>query len=119
MIVSGGPYWNVLKGRKDGRVSKASDAIILSSAPNFNVSQLIQSFAKRGLTVKDLATLSRGHTLGFSHCSSLEVYLLNFSSLHDTDPSMNAEFALDLRKKCLKPNHNHNAGTVPGLNSSV
>lgn len=118
MIVSGGPYWNVLKGRKDGRVSKASDTIILP-APNFNASQLILSFAKRGLTVKDLATLSRGHTLGFSHCSSFEASLLNFSSLHDTDPSMNAEFALDLRKKCLKPNHNHNAGTVPGLNSSI
>jgi len=89
------------------------------TAPTFNVSQLIQSFAKRGLTVKDLATLSGGHTLGFSHCSSFEARLRNFSSLHDSDPSMNAEFVLDLRKKCSKPNHNHNAGQFLDSTASV
>lgn len=83
------------------------------------MSQLIQSFAKRGLTVKDLVTLSGGHTLGFSHCSSFEARLRNFSSLHDTDPSMNAEFVLDLRKKCPKPNHNHNAGQFLDSTASV
>jgi len=50
---SGGPYWNVLKGRKDGRVSKASETVNLP-APTLNVNQLIQSFAKRGLGVKDM-----------------------------------------------------------------
>ncbi|MCD7466668.1 hypothetical protein HAX54_003594 [Datura stramonium] len=46
--MSGGPYWNVLKGRKDGRVSRANETINLP-APSFNTSQLIQSFANRGL----------------------------------------------------------------------
>lgn len=118
VAMSGGPYWNVLKGRKDGRVSKASDTINLP-APTSNVSQLIQSFAKRGLTVKDLVTLSGGHTLGFSHCSSFEARLHNFSSLHDTDPSINTEFALNLRKKCPKPNHNRNAGQFLDSTASV
>ncbi|XP_031263649.1 peroxidase 66-like [Pistacia vera] len=39
VTMSGGPYWNVLKGRKDGRVSKAAETINLP-APTFNVSQL-------------------------------------------------------------------------------
>ncbi|KAJ1423890.1 Secretory peroxidase [Sesbania bispinosa] len=118
VAMSGGPYWNVLKGRKDGRVSKASDTINLP-APTFNVSQLIQSFAKRGLGVKDMVALSGGHTLGFSHCSSFEARLHNFSSFHDIDPSMNTEFALDLRKKCPRPNNNGDAGQFLDSTASV
>ncbi|KAI4351824.1 hypothetical protein L6164_006135 [Bauhinia variegata] len=118
VAMSGGPYWNVLKGRKDGRVSKASETINLP-APTFNVSQLIQSFSKRGLGVKDMVTLSGGHTLGFSHCSSFEARLRNFSSLHDTDPSMNTEFAQGLRKTCPKPNKDPNAGQFLDSTASV
>ncbi|KAK7283678.1 hypothetical protein RIF29_13376 [Crotalaria pallida] len=118
VAMSGGPYWTVLKGRKDGRVSKASDTINLP-APTLNVNQLIQSFAKRGLGVKDLVTLSGGHTLGFSHCTSFEARIHNFSSLHDIDPSLNTEFALGLRKKCPKPNTNRNAGDFLDSTASV
>ncbi|KAJ6339230.1 hypothetical protein OIU77_007232 [Salix suchowensis] len=46
VAMSGGPSWNVLTGRKDGRVSKANDTINLPS-PSLNAVQLIQSFAKR------------------------------------------------------------------------
>ena len=115
---SGGPYWNVLKGRKDGRVSKASETVKLP-APTLNVSQLIQSFAKRGLGVKDLVTLSGGHTIGFSHCSSFQARIHNFSILHDVDPSMNTQFALGLKKKCPKPNTNQNAGQLLDSTASV
>ncbi|XVF12415.1 hypothetical protein REPUB_Repub08aG0116300 [Reevesia pubescens] len=84
VAMSGGPFWNVLKGRKDGRVSRAAETINLP-APTFNVSQLIQSIAKRAR-------------------------LRNFSSVHDIDPSINSKFAETLRKKCPKPNQDRNAG---------
>ncbi|XP_031263699.1 peroxidase 66-like [Pistacia vera] len=118
VTMSGGPYWNVLKGRKDGRVSKAAETINLP-APSFNVSQLIQSFSKRGLGVKDLVALSGGHTLGFSHCSSFEARLRNFSKVHDTDPSMNVDFGQNLKKKCPKPNKDRNAGEFLDSTSST
>ena len=108
----------MLKGRKDGIVSKASETINLPS-PAFNVSQLIQSFANRGLGPKDLVALSGGHTLGFSHCSSFEARLRNFSTSHDTDPSMSVEFAQELRKKCPKPNKDRNAGQFLDSTSSA
>ncbi|CAI9762386.1 unnamed protein product [Fraxinus pennsylvanica] len=109
VTLSGGPSWEVLNGRKDGRISRANETINLP-APSFNTSQLIQSFSKRGLSIKDLVALSGGHTLGFSHCSSFEARLHNFSSVHDTDPSLNVEFAESLKRKCPKPNHDKNAG---------
>ncbi|CAI0404146.1 unnamed protein product [Linum tenue] len=115
---SGGPSWDVLKGRKDGRVSKASDTINLP-APTFNVSQLIQSFAKRALGVKDLVALSGGHTLGFSHCSSFQNRIRNFSSMHDVDPNMNLQLAEVLRKKCRKPHTDRSAGTFLDSTSSI
>ncbi|XP_017973010.1 PREDICTED: peroxidase 66 [Theobroma cacao] len=118
VAMSGGPFWNVLKGRKDGRVSSAAETINLP-APTFNVSQLIQSFAKRGLGVKDLVALSGGHTLGFSHCSSFQARLHNFSSVHDIDPSLNSEFAETLRKKCPKPNKDRNAGQFLDSTASI
>ncbi|KAK9665580.1 hypothetical protein RND81_14G120900 [Saponaria officinalis] len=111
VTMSGGPYWRVLKGRKDGRVSRANDTINLP-APFLNVTGLIQSFAKRGLEVKDLVTLSGGHTLGFSHCSSFLPRLHNFSKVHDTDPSMNSNFASMLKNKCPNPTTNGDAGQV-------
>lgn len=111
MCQSRGPYWTVLKGRKDGRISRANETINLP-APTFNVTQLIQSFSKRGLGVRELVALSGGHTLGFSHCSSFEARLRNFSSIHDVDPSMNSEFALKLKKQCPKPNKDHSAGEL-------
>ncbi|XP_031115255.1 peroxidase 66 [Ipomoea triloba] len=109
VTISGGPYWSVFKGRKDGTVSRANETINLP-APSFNVTQLIQSFLQRGLGIKDMVALSGGHTLGFSHCSSFESRLRNFSPSQDTDPSMNPEFAETLKKKCPKPNKDKNAG---------
>ncbi|KAK7270811.1 hypothetical protein RJT34_26253 [Clitoria ternatea] len=113
VALSGGPSWDVLKGRKDGRISKASETVNLP-APTLNVSQLIQSFAKRGLGVKDMVTLSGGHTLGFSHCSSFQARLHNFSFLHDIDPTLNTQFALNLKKICPKPNTNANTNFSAG-----
>ncbi|XP_030518879.1 peroxidase 66 [Rhodamnia argentea] len=109
VTMAGGPYWNVLKGRKDGRVSNASETVSLP-APTFNVTQLLQSFAKRGLGLKDLVALSGGHTIGFSHCSSFEARLRNFSSTHDVDPTLSHALAQQLKNKCPKPNRDRNAG---------
>ncbi|XP_010693446.2 peroxidase 66 [Beta vulgaris subsp. vulgaris] len=111
VTMTGGPYWNVLKGRKDGRVSKASDTTNLPP-PFLNATQLIQTFANRGLDIKDLVALSGGHTLGFSHCSSFVARVHNFSTVHATDPSMNAEFASVLKQKCPGSNNNGDAGQL-------
>ena len=70
--------------------------------------------------MKDMVTLLGGHTIGFSHCSSFEARLQNFSEFHDVDPSMNYAFAQSLKKKCPRSNNRgKNAGTVLDSTSSV
>ncbi|TVU21600.1 hypothetical protein EJB05_31248, partial [Eragrostis curvula] len=51
-----GPSWPVPLGRRDGRVSSASDAVALPG-PDEPVSVQRQKFADKGLTDKDLVTL--------------------------------------------------------------
>ncbi|XP_057962610.1 peroxidase 64 [Malania oleifera] len=111
VVLSGGPAWNVPKGRKDGRTSLARETRQLP-APTFNISQLQQSFSQRGLSMDDLVALSGGHTLGFSHCSSFQNRIHNFNATHDTDPSMNPSFAASLRRICPAQNKAKNAGAT-------
>lgn len=98
-----GPYWQVPTGRRDGRVSKLQDALNNLPAPTFSISALKSSFAAKGLSVKDLAVLSGGHTLGMSHCSSFTNRLYNFTGKNDADPSMDPNYVAQLKTKC-KPN---------------
>ncbi|PON93948.1 Peroxidase [Trema orientale] len=110
VALSGGPSWEVPKGRKDGRISKANDTRQLP-APTFNISQLQQNFAQRGLSLKDLVALSGGHTLGFAHCSSFQNRIHNFNASHDIDPTLHTSFAASLRSVCPAHNKVRNAGS--------
>ncbi|KAK9074791.1 hypothetical protein SSX86_003109 [Deinandra increscens subsp. villosa] len=110
VVLSGGPSWDVPKGRKDGRTSLASETRQLP-APTFNISQLQQSFAQRGLSLDDLVALSGGHTLGFSHCSSFKNRIHNFNSTTGVDPTLNPSFAASLKQTCPVKNAK-NAGVA-------
>ncbi|KAA8532014.1 hypothetical protein F0562_006844 [Nyssa sinensis] len=118
VVISGGPIWDVPKGRKDGRTSKASETIQMP-APTFNISQLQQSFSQRGLSMEDLVALSGGHTLGFSHCSSFQNRIHNFNSKHDIDPSMAPSFAGRLKSICPVNSQAKNAGTTMDPSSTT
>ncbi|XP_050229796.1 peroxidase 64-like [Mercurialis annua] len=118
VALSGGPTWDVPKGRKDGRTSLASETRQLP-APTFNISQLQQSFSQRGLSMSDLVALSGGHTLGFSHCSSFQNRIHNFNATHDIDPTMHPSFAASLRSVCPKQNKAKNAGATMDPSSTT
>ncbi|KAK6936387.1 hem peroxidase, partial [Dillenia turbinata] len=112
IATTGGPHWRVLKGRKDGRVSKASETL------TYQHLHLTQPNLSKALPKEDLVALSGSHTLGFPHCSSFEARLHNFSSVNDFDPSMNIEFAKRFRNKCPKTESGRSAGEFLDLTSS-
>ncbi|GLJ09563.1 hypothetical protein SUGI_0111940 [Cryptomeria japonica] len=109
LVAHGRPFWNVPTGRRDGRISNASEALSNIPAPTSNFSQLNTSFANKGLSVKDLVILSGAHTIGIAHCSSFNTRLYNFSGNGDSDvdPSMDKFYVANLKKnKCKNSTDN-------------
>ncbi|XP_060189574.1 peroxidase 3-like [Lycium barbarum] len=108
VVITGGPYWNVPTGRRDGRISNASEALANIPPPTSNFSSLRTSFASKGLDLKDLVLLSGAHTIGVSHCPSFSSRLYNFTGVWGTqDPSLDSEYAANLKmKKCKSINDN-------------
>ncbi|ESW16569.1 hypothetical protein PHAVU_007G167200 [Phaseolus vulgaris] len=92
--------WEVLTGRRDGKVSTSNEALANIPAPFFNLTQLRQSFASKGLTLHDLVVLSGAHTIGVGHCNLFSNRLYNFTGKGDQDPSLNDTYAAFLKTKC-------------------
>ncbi|KAJ8766322.1 hypothetical protein K2173_022381 [Erythroxylum novogranatense] len=105
------PMWEVLTGRRDGKVSRASEALANIPSPFFNFTMLKQSFANKSLTVHDLVVLSGGHTIGVGHCNFFSNRIYNFTGKGDSDPSLSSTYVSFLKTKCR--NLSDNTTTVP------
>ncbi|KAG8636647.1 hypothetical protein MANES_15G018500v8 [Manihot esculenta] len=95
--------WPVSFGRKDGRVSLASEANATLPSPAANFATLRQQFQSLGLDVVDLVALSGAHTIGVSHCAAFSDRIFNFTGKGDTDPSLDPDYANFLKQKCSNP----------------
>ncbi|KAA8526485.1 hypothetical protein F0562_008312 [Nyssa sinensis] len=101
IVATGGPFWRVPTGRRDGLISNSSEALANIPRPTNNFSSLQTSFANKGLDLKDLVLLSGAHTIGVAHCSSFSTRLYNFTGVGDQDPSLDSEYAANLKaRKC-------------------
>ncbi|CAO1939716.1 unnamed protein product [Urochloa humidicola] len=92
--------YKVPAGRRDGRISKDTDASNNLPPPTFNSSQLVANFAAKNLTAEDMVVLSGAHTVGRSHCSSFVNRLYNFSNTSDVDPTISSGYASLLKAIC-------------------
>ncbi|MBA0655056.1 hypothetical protein Goklo_007577 [Gossypium klotzschianum] len=94
------PLWEVLTGRRDGRISRISEALANIPSPLSNFTALVRSFTSKGLNVHDLVVLSGGHTIGVGHCNTFSNRLCNFTGRSDQDPSLNPTYASFLKTQC-------------------
>ncbi|XP_022733944.1 peroxidase 5-like [Durio zibethinus] len=106
--ITGGPVYNVPAGRRDGRTSLASEITGNLPPPTFIVNQLTQLFANKGFTQEEMVTLSGGHTIGRSHCTSFSNRLYNFSGTLMQDPSLDPRYTAMLKQKCPQGGTNPN-----------
>ncbi|XP_062177770.1 peroxidase N1-like [Alnus glutinosa] len=100
VVLTIGPTWQVPTGRRDGRVSLATDA---ANLPGFTDSIDVQKqkFAAKGLNTQDLVTLVGGHTIGTSACQLFRYRLYNFTTTgNGPDPTIDAAFLPQLRALC-------------------
>nr|XP_043626048.1 peroxidase 24-like [Erigeron canadensis] len=95
--------WPVYTGRKDGKVSLASEVGANLPSANANFTTLLTQFRVKGLDLNDLVTLSGAHTIGNSRCVLVARRLYNFTGVGDADPSLDAAYAQQLRKICPNP----------------
>ncbi|KAM0913053.1 hypothetical protein ACQ4PT_012415 [Festuca glaucescens] len=111
----GRELWDVQLGRRDGVVSRASEALSDIPSPSDNFTTLEANFGSKGLDVKDLVILSGAHTIGIGHCnlfsSRLFISTTTGAVAPATDPTLNAAYAAQLRTACGSPSNN--ATVVP------
>ncbi|KNA11554.1 hypothetical protein SOVF_133820 [Spinacia oleracea] len=100
IVTIDGPWWEVQTGRRDGKVSLASEANALIPSPFSDVNTLKQNFAALGLSAKDLVVLSGAHTIGIGHCFVIRNRLYNFTRVGDTDPTLSPRYAQHLKSRC-------------------
>ncbi|XP_027163183.1 peroxidase N1-like [Coffea eugenioides] len=99
VVLAGGPGWPVPTGRRDGRVSLASDA---TNLPGFRDSVDVQKqkFAAKGLDTQDLVALVGGHTIGTVACQFVQYRMYNFNSSVTVDPSISPSFLSQFQSLC-------------------
>ncbi|KAL6329812.1 hypothetical protein AAG906_037523 [Vitis piasezkii] len=101
VVLTKGLTWKVPTGRRDGRVSLASNVNNLPG-PRDSVEVQKKKFADKGLNDQDLVTLVGGHTIGTAACQAFRYRLYNFSTTtaNGADPSMDATFVTQLQALC-------------------
>ncbi|XP_012483010.1 peroxidase 24 [Gossypium raimondii] len=95
--------WNVALGRRDGRISLASETNGNIPSPFADFTSLLQTFNNKTLDVNDLVVLSGAHTIGVAHCGTFSRRLYNFTGKGDADPTLDPTCADFLRKQCPNP----------------
>ncbi|KAL3694851.1 hypothetical protein R1sor_008502 [Riccia sorocarpa] len=100
VLKMGGEYWEVEAGRKDGIRSDAAQAELYLPSPHFSVTQLIDNFAKKGLSAEQMVILSGAHTVGSAHCDKFVNRLYNYNEEYYTDPTIDPVYADYLRQQC-------------------
>ncbi|KAK7362754.1 hypothetical protein VNO77_04875 [Canavalia gladiata] len=115
--LAGGPYYEVKKGRWDGKISMASR--VGSNIPHANstVDQIIKLFNTKGLTIQDMVALSGAHTIGFAHCKHFVTRLYNYRGKGQPDPNMDPKLLHALKMYC--PNFGGNSDIVAPFDATT
>ncbi|GLU16496.1 hypothetical protein SLE2022_329280 [Rubroshorea leprosula] len=111
VFLTGGPYYDVPLGRRDGLTFATQNATLDNlPAPTANTTFILNLLATKNLDTTDAVALSGGHTIGRGHCSSF------VNRLYPTqDPTMDETFANDLKSIC--PSNTTNSTTVNDIRS--
>ncbi|XP_023739774.1 peroxidase N [Lactuca sativa] len=101
VLLSGGPSWKVLLGRRDGLVANQSGANTNLPGPTESVANIATKFLAVGLNLTDVVSLSGAHTIGSARCAVFSNRLFNFSGTNGPDETLlNQAMVSDLQAQC-------------------
>ncbi|CAN7067687.1 unnamed protein product [Brassica rapa subsp. trilocularis] len=96
--LAGGPSWDVLLGRRDGRTANRGEAVTALPLGPDSLEILTSKFSVHNLDTTDLVALSGAHTFGRVQCGVITNRLHNFSGDNgQSDPTIEPEFLQTLR----------------------
>ncbi|KAL5578402.1 hypothetical protein UlMin_020101 [Ulmus minor] len=98
-VQTGGRYWTVDYGRRDGIKSIAEEAQMVPMGRE-TITDLIEYFQSLGLDIIDLVSLSGAHTIGRSSCESIQQRIYNYTGNGLPDASINENYLNFLQRKC-------------------
>ncbi|CAI0553763.1 unnamed protein product [Linum tenue] len=116
VYLTGGPYWSLAFGRRDGLTTSETAANEQLPGPFEPLDNITRKFAAKGLDTKDVVVLSGGHTLGFAQCGVVKPRLFDFAGSGRPDPSLDASFLQSLQSTC--PNRNESNSNLAPLDAS-
>ncbi|KAF6174054.1 hypothetical protein GIB67_020236 [Kingdonia uniflora] len=93
VVALGGKSWKIQLGRRDATTASRSKANSDIPRSTFSLSQLISSFSDKGLSAKEMVTLSGGHTIGQARCTIFRARIYN-------DTNINTAYATTLKSNC-------------------
>ncbi|XP_074270337.1 peroxidase 19 [Silene latifolia] len=108
--LAGGPYYEVKKGRWDGKKSKASQVYSNLPRANSTMDELIRLFNSKGLSIEDLVILSGAHTIGYAHCKYVTSRIYDYHGTKQPQSNIDPRLLKALRMYC--PNYGGNEDIV-------
>lgn len=117
VLLSGGPSWRVLVGRRDGLVANQTGANTNLPSPFDPLDTIISKFGAQGLNLTDVVALQGAHTIGLARCATFGTRLFNFSGTGAPDNTMDSSLVSQLQNLC--PSNGDGNNTTPLDQSST
>ncbi|KAK3023979.1 hypothetical protein RJ639_042869, partial [Escallonia herrerae] len=100
VYLTGGPYWYLPLGRRDGLTANESLANTDIPSPFEPLENITAKFTSKGLDWKDVVVLSGAHTVGFAQCFTFKQRLFDFDGAGNPDPTLDASLRSNLQTLC-------------------
>ncbi|PKI49152.1 hypothetical protein CRG98_030498 [Punica granatum] len=112
VVLAGGPFYPLLTGRRDSTTSYYSEAMAEIPRPDDNVRQILHLFHLRGFTERETVSLLGAHNIGSIGCEFIKDRLHNFLGTGLPDPTIAADFLIEMRQNCNDSNNSTSSGDV-------
>ncbi|KAK2967541.1 hypothetical protein RJ640_030412 [Escallonia rubra] len=100
VYLTGGPYWFLPLGRRDGLTANENLANTDIPSPFEPLENITAKFTSKGLDWKDVVVLSGAHTIGFAQCSTFKQRIFDFDGAGNPDPTLDASLRSNLQTLC-------------------